>query len=250
MKVLCKVSYDGSFYFGYQKQNNQITIQEVIENVLKKITKKEINIYASGRTDAKVHAYGQMFHFESDLNMSELNWEKALNSLLPKDIRIIKVFFVEEDFHARFSVIKKNYIYKMNLGKYDLFNRNYIAQLNYDLDLTKLNEVSKLFIGEHDYRNFCSNNEDNDDYVRNIYSIDIQKENDLIYISFKGSGFKRYMIRMIVGTMIEYARNRIDLNYITTRLDTNEINKTQYKALAEGLYLNKVYYGRSDIDED
>ena len=115
MRVLCKVSYDGSEYLGYQKQNNGNTIQNVIEDCLKRICKKEVIIHSSGRTDAKVHANGQMFHFDTDLKMSELNWYKALNSLLPKDIRIKKVFFVEDDFHSRFNATSKNYIYKINI---------------------------------------------------------------------------------------------------------------------------------------
>ena len=125
MRVLCKVSYDGSNYFGYQKQNNGNTIQNEIENCLNKICKKEVTIHSSGRTDAKVHAYGQMFHFDTELNMSEDNWYKALNSLLPKDIRILKVYFVDDGFHSRFSAKAKEYIYKINMGKYNLFEKDY-----------------------------------------------------------------------------------------------------------------------------
>ena len=106
-----------------------------------------------------------MFHFDTDLNMNEDNWYKALNSLLPKDIRILKVHFVNDDFHSRFSVFKKNYIYKINIGEYNLFEKNYVTQLNYELDLERLKEASELFIGTHDYRNFCNNNEVDDDYV-------------------------------------------------------------------------------------
>lgn len=250
MRVLCKVSYDGSSYYGYQKQNNKRTIQNTIEDCLKKICKKDVNIYASGRTDAKVHAYGQMFHFDTDLNMNEDNWYKALNSLLPKDIRILKVYFVNDDFHSRFSVFKKNYIYKINIGEYNLFEKNYVTQLNYELDLERLKEASELFIGTHDYRNFCNNNDVDDDYIRTIYSIEITKNKNYIEFSFIGTGFKRYMIRMIVGTIIEYARNRIDSDYIVNRLDTTMFNTTKYNANPEGLYLKKVYYGRSEIDED
>ena len=249
MRVLCKVSYDGSNYFGFQKQNNQVTIQNVIEDALRKITKKEVVIHASGRTDAKVHAYGQMFHFDSDLNMNETNWYKALNSLLPKDIRVQKVFSVEDDFHARFNVKKKNYIYKINMGEYNLFEKDYITQVNIELDLNKIKEAASLFIGTHDYRNFCSNNEVDADYNRTIYSIDITQNNNYLELSFKGTGFKRYMIRMIVGTIVEYAKGRIGLDYILDRLDNLEFNTTQYNIDPEGLYLNRVYYGRSEIDE-
>lgn len=250
MRVLCKVSYDGSNYFGYQKQNNGNTIQKTIEDCLKIICKKEVIIHSSGRTDAKVHAYGQMFHFDTDINMNENNWIKALNSLLPKDIRIVKVYFVEDTFHARFSAKEKNYIYKINIGEYNLFEKNYITQINQKIDLEKIREASELFIGTHDFKNFCANNELDADYIRTIFSIDLNINNNYIELSFKGTGFKRYMIRMIVGTILEYAKGRIDLEYILERLDTTIFNTTHYNAAPEGLYLNKVFYERSDIDEN
>jgi len=250
MRVLCKVSYDGSEYLGYQKQNNGNTIQNVIEDCLKRICKKEVIIHSSGRTDAKVHENGQMFHFDTDLKMSELNWYKALNSLLPKDIRIKKVFFVEDDFHSRFNATSKNYIYKINMGEYNLFERNYVTQYNKKINIERIKEISELFVGTHDFKNFCANNEKDIDYIRVIYSIDIIEQDNYLYISFVGSGFKRYMIRMIVGTMLEYAKGKIDTDYILDRLDTTIFNTTGYNAAPEGLYLNKVYYGRSEIDED
>lgn len=250
MRVLCKVSYDGSNYLGYQKQNNGITIQKIIEDCLKKICKKEIIIHSSGRTDAKVHAYGQMFHFDTELNMSEYNWYNAINSLLPKDIRIIKVYFVEDDFHARFNAKQKNYIYKINIGKYNLFEKDYVTQVNFPLNIDKVKEASELFIGVHDFKNFCANNEKDIDYIRTIYSIDVSLNEEYLELSFIGSGFKRYMIRMIVGTILEYSKGRIDLDYIEERLDTSIFNTTQYNAAPEGLYLNKVYYERDDIDEN
>lgn len=249
MRVLCKVSYDGSNYYGYQKQNNEITIQEVIENCLNKICKKPVIIHSSGRTDAKVHAYGQMFHFDTELNMNEDNWFKALNSLLPKDIRIKKVYLVDDDFHSRFNAKIKNYIYKINIGEYNLFEKDYITQINKKLNIYKIQEAIALFIGTHDFRNFCANNEKDIDYIRTIYSIDVIEKDNYIELSFKGNGFKRYMIRMIVGTILEYSKGRIDLSYIEDRLDTVEFNTTQYNAQPEGLYLNKVIYERSDIDE-
>lgn len=249
VRVLCKVAYDGSNYFGFQKQNNCKTIQSTIEECLKKINKKEVNIYASGRTDAKVHAYGQMFHFNTDLNMNEKNWYNALNSLLPNDIRIVNIWFVEEDFHARYNAKMKNYIYKINMGKYNLFEKDYITQINKKVDIKKLKKASNLLIGTHDFRNFCANNEIDADYIRTIFSIDITKNNKYLELSFLGTGFKKYMIRMIVGTLIAYADGKIKLKYIKDRLDKNTFNTTHYNALPEGLYLNKVYYERSEIDE-
>ena len=149
----------------------------------------------------------------------------------------------------RFNVLKKNYIYKINIGKYNLFERNYITQINQELNLEKIKDASLLFIGTHDYRNFCANNDKDDDYIRTIYSIDVTKKDDYIILSFIGSGFKRYMVRMIVGTIIEYSKDRINLDYIYERLDINEFNTTQYNAAPEGLYLNEVYYERDDLLE-
>ena len=136
------------------------------------------------------------------------------------------------------------------MGEYNLFEKDYVTQLNYKLDIERVREACELFIGTHDYRNFCNNNEVDDDYIRTIYSIDIERKDDYLTFSFVGTGFKRYMIRMIVGTIIEYSRNRITSDFIVNRLDTTMFNTTKYNANPEGLYLNKVYYGRSDIDEN
>ena len=144
--------------------------------------------------------------------------------------------------HARYNVKEKTYIYLINMGEYDVFNRDHIYQLNRELDLSKIKEASKLFIGEHNFMNFTSKEEDKANYVRNIYEADISINKDIIKISFIGNGFMKYMVRMIVGSLIEVGLNRLDIAKLKSYLDSDKRNVVSYKAPACGLYLEEVNY--------
>lgn len=236
-------SYDGSNFLGYQVQNEERTVQYELIKAVEKINREKTKIDSSGRTDRGVHAYEQHACFKTSRDMNESEWKKALNSLLPEDIHIKKVMFESEDFHPRFNVKRKTYLYKINLGEYNPFERNYTYQLNKDIDLDAFINASKLFIGEHDFRSFCSNEEINDySFVREIFDIRIEKSNEILSVFIDGTGFMRYMVRNIIGTLLEIGLGKKDTSIIKDRLDVLTKNVTPYCAPGCGLYLYKVMY--------
>lgn len=237
------VSYNGVNFNGYQKQNNLRSVQGEIEKVLKQIHHYDVKSFGSGRTDKGVHALGQVFNFETELNMGAKEYEKAFNSLLPEDIYVENVEEVDKSFHSRYSCKSKEYCYVVNVGKYNVLEKDYVLQLNKDVNVEKMITSSKLFLGEHDFRNFCASEEVKvKDYIRVIDSIEITKTNGKIIFVLKGNGFLRYMVRMIVGILLEIGKDRKDSSFITSRLDSNTLNRSNYKVDACGLYLVKVNY--------
>lgn len=237
------VAYDGSNYFGWQSQKDVVNIQDTIEEALMMIHKKEVRITGSGRTDRGVHAKGQVFHFDSDLNISEENWVRAMNANLPRDIRILKVEQVPEEFHARYDVVKKQYDYYLNTGSYDLFSRDYVTQLCTPLDLDRMNQAKKIFLGTHDFASFSANSfAEMEDQVRTIEKIDIEKEKDVIHFTFVGDGFMRYMVRMLVGALVEVGKGKMSIEELKGILEARDKNASRFKADSEGLYLSQVIY--------
>lgn len=240
-KVL--LSYDGHNYHGWQSQQRDITIQDTIQEALSIIHKQPIKIVGSGRTDAGVHALNQVFHFDSELNISEDKWPLAINTLLPKDIYIKKVEQVNSDFHARFDAIGKKYRYYLNMGEYDPFMKDHIYQLGYKLNLKLMREAANIFIGKHDFSSFCQNSYDEiADQTREIYGISITNDNDIVCFEFVGDGFMRYMVRMLVQTLIEVGKERLPIADVKMMLDACNKKACPYNAKPEGLYLVDVYY--------
>ncbi|MCF0110410.1 MAG: tRNA pseudouridine(38-40) synthase TruA, partial [Erysipelotrichaceae bacterium] len=154
MRLKCIVSYDGTAYKGWQVQPGLLTIQQVIEEVLSSVQNHKTPIVSSGRTDAGVHAVGQVFHFDSTMDISCEKWQYILNSKLPKDIRIQEITEAEESFHARFDACWKHYDYRINTGVFNPFERNYALQLCKPLDIDKMRETASVFVGTHDFTAF------------------------------------------------------------------------------------------------
>ena len=242
MRYLITFSYDGTNYNGYQKQLNKNTIQDKIESALNKITSNKIIIHASGRTDSKVHALNQKAHFDLDKEYDLYRLKKSINSLIPEDIHISKIEVVDNDFHARFNVKEKEYIYKLNIGEYNPIDRNYVYQYNKELDLDKMIEASKYLLGEHNFKSFTKTDDSKEDYIRNIYKINIIKKDNIITFDFIGNGFLRYMIRNIVGTLIEVGENKLDPIKVKEILDSQNRKNAGKTAHPEGLYLYNVKY--------
>lgn len=251
MKLLCKVSFKGTNYFGWQKQPKEISVQEVIEKSLSKIINRPVTIYGSGRTDSGVHAKGQTFHFEispEELARFQSSIEKlrySLNCVLPEDIHIKEIIEVNADFHARYSVREKIYKYYINFHEYDVFAGDFELNYRNNCDICLLETALKKFVGQHCFINFTSKEEDEDNFVRNIYEIGFEydKQNKKCIITFKGDGFMRYMIRLIVGTCLAVASEKEKLAYIDNLLNNTENRTTsQYKAPSKGLVLDEVKY--------
>lgn len=239
MYFMIKISYDGSKFYGFQRLNENNSVQKCLEDALTKINKKEVLVKGAGRTDRGVHALCQCVSFKLDVNIDCYGLKSALNSLLEPYIFVNEVKVVDEDFHARFNVVEKEYIYKINLGEYNPIMFDYIYQCPYKLDLNLMKEVSKKFIGVHDFHNFVSG--ERDDYTCIVKSIEFELSDDILVISFKGKSFYRYMVRNLVGAMIEVARGKIDISQIDKMLNYED-KMTTFTAPACGLYLKNIEY--------
>ena len=243
MRYLIVFSYDGSKYYGYQKQPNKNSIQAEIERVLTIInSNNNVKINASGRTDSGVHALNQKAHFDLNKDIECEKLRNSVNKMLPNSIYIKEVEKKEDNFHARFNVIKKEYTYKINIGEYSPIDCNYIYQYNKLLDIKKMQEASKYIIGEHDFTSYTKGNEKKESFIRTIYSIDIKNVDDIISITFCGSGFLRYMVRNMVGSLIEVGNSSKKPKEIKKILSAKDRTKAGITAPACGLYLSNVFY--------
>lgn len=243
MRYLITFSYDGTNYNGYQRQPNVKTIEDEIEKVLYKINgNNAVIIHATGRTDAHVHAINQKAHFDLLLEIPNSNLKKAMNSLLPGDIYIKNVEKVSSEFHARYNIVSKEYMYIINIGEYNPLERNYVYQYNKKLNVEEMKKAIKNFNGEHNFKSFTKTDDKREDYVRKIFSTSILLEGNYIKIIFKGNGFLRYMVRNMVGALIavgEDKKNSDDIVKILRMEDRKYACKT---APPEGLYLRDVFY--------
>ncbi|MGL4948271.1 MAG: tRNA pseudouridine(38-40) synthase TruA [Mycoplasma sp.] len=236
------LKYNGSNYHGWAIQPDVITIQGLLKNIFKDLFKINVNINASGRTDARVHALDQVINVNSkELNLTAEALESALNSRMPKDICIKYIKVVDDKFHARFSCKNKTYIYLINTqNSYDIIHHNTVFQYNKDIDIEKINSIKNLFIGTKDFLSFSTTVVK--DTIRTINSIDITNNNGILKIEINGNGFLRNMVRMIVGTMMAYNDGRITLEKIHDCFENPGKGKSTFKAYACGLYLAKVFY--------
>ena len=243
MRFLIKFSYDGTNYTGYQIQPGKDTIQEQLETALEKINNgKKTNIIATGRTDKKVHALCQYGHVDIDVNITEEKLKRAMNSNLPEDIHVIKTQIVDDDFHARYNVKSKEYKYYINLGEYNPLERNYVFQYNYQLNIEAMKAASKVFLGTHDFRAFVTDNKEKENCIRTIFNIDIEKDNNIICITFKGDGFLRYQVRNMVGLLIRVGENKISTEDVEKILKSKDRTTSGKTAPPQGLYLTNVTY--------
>ena len=239
-------SYDGTNFSGYQKQPRERTIQNELEKALKEINEnKKVEVHASGRTDAKVHALNQKAHFDLDIKITKEKLKKALNSLLPEDIHIKNVEEVSDNFHARYNAKGKEYIYKINMGEYNPLERNYVYQYNNRLDVTEIERAMKYLEGTHNFKSFTKTDEEKDDYVRTLSQTNLirdLKDVNKITLVFVGTGFLRYMVRNIVGTLIEVGEGKRKSEDIITILKEQNRTHAGKTAAPEGLYLKNVFY--------
>lgn len=239
------MSYDGTNFSGFQIQPHKRTIQGEIEKVLKKIHKgEEIRIISSGRTDKGVHARGQVFQFETGLALHEEQWKKALNKLLPRDLYIHHVSKVSLDFHVRFDARLKEYRYYIwNAKERDVFRENYAYFYPYSLDLKKMQEACVYFEGEHDFTTFSSAKATaKGSRVRTLTKVACTRKGNEIEFILIGNGFLYHMVRIIVGTLIEVGRDKIEPKSIPALFQAKDRRLAGDTVPPQGLYLWKVLY--------
>ncbi len=243
MRFHAIVQYDGSRYYGFQSQLNQIGIQEVIEKALKNMTQMKIKIHSAGRTDKGVHAIGQSFHFDAEMDIDGEIFAKSLNRRLPLDIRILKISKVNDTFHARHHAISKKYVYKMSKKPLRAFEAYY---LHYERDISyeRMKDAAKSFEGTHDFSGF-SVKVPGKPTVKTIYQIKVYETSKRIHFEFHGNGFLKYMVRSMMGTIIECGLGKktiLDIEENLIRPNRSLAGKT---APSAGLYLKKVYYKKT-----
>lgn len=242
VRYLMTFSYDGTLFSGYQVQKGKRTVEEEIEKVLTKINHNEkIKIYASGRTDAHVHALNQKAHFDFEKYDADILKDK-INKMLPKDIYIKKIEEVENNFHARYHEKKKEYVYKINTLEYNPFEVNYIYQYNKKLNVEKMKEAITYFIGEHDFTSFTSSKGKKEDMKRTIYNASIQENDGILEISFIGNGFLQYMVRNMVGLLIDIGEEKKEPIEVKNILDLKNRIYASKTFSPVGLYLKDVIY--------
>ncbi len=238
------IEYEGTNYFGWQRQPEGPTIQEVIENALQNITGENISLLGSGRTDSGVHALGQVANFKTESNIKAAEFQKGLNSTLPKDITILDAREVDLDFHAQHSAKSKIYIYKIfNSPHPSALLRKRSWYIPQPLELDQMEKPAEYLIGEHDFKAFAQSGTDLKTTVRTVLRAYIeQKDNNIIEFSIEATGFLKRMVRLIVGTMVQVGKGRITPSDFLKILDTGEKTKFIHAAPPHGLYLREVKY--------
>lgn len=240
MRYFIKIQYDGSEFFGFQRQKSKKTVQGELERALSIINKSNVLVKGAGRTDVGVHALGQGVHFDLEQELPTDRLKRAINSIVYPFIHVVLCKKASIDFHARFSVVKKSYIYKIWKGDFSPFKENYYLQYDYPIDIEKLNACARLFIGQYDFHNFVSGERDN--YDGTIYDVSIFESENEIIIRFIGKSFYRYMVRNLVGAMLDVNEGKCELLLLEQMLKDKDFDYQLRTAKPQGLYLEDVIY--------
>ncbi|WP_141266063.1 tRNA pseudouridine(38-40) synthase TruA [Thermodesulfovibrio sp. Kuro-1] len=253
VNIKMTIQYDGTNYFGWQRQRKGRTIQATIEECLRKIFQREIKIRGAGRTDAGVHALGQVATFKAELKMSLDILKKVLNSLLPNDIKIIKLENVEDSFHPQHSVKRKSYIYYLCFDEEcSCFIQRYVWHYPWKLDLSLMEEALSLFTGTKDFTAF-SGSTDIKNKIRTVHDFTMQLLTKLCFMDMclngnfikfriEADGFLRYMVRNLVGCIIEIGKGKLRIESIQEAFESGKRPSTMQTAPSNGLFLEKVIY--------
>ena len=240
MRYKISISYDGSKFYGFQRLGEKRSVQYELEAALTKINKGKVEVKGAGRTDRGVHALDQCVHFDLDQNIPAERLVNAINSIVKPDIFVNSACIVDDDFHARFNVSKKTYTYVINLGKFDTIKDNYLYNYNRDLNIGAIKRASKLLLGPHSFHAFTSGAREN--YNSIIYKIKIKKQKDLLYLTFVGKSFYRYMVRNMVGALISVGEGKLNNQDILAYLNDESVFVHYTTVPSSGLYLVKIDY--------
>lgn len=242
-KIKLVMEYDGSNYHGFQKQRNANTIQAELEQAIHKISRETVAVAAAGRTDTGVHALGQVASFRTELELPADKWRLALNSTLPKDIRILQSEAVYSAFHPQYDALYKSYRYLIYRKKEQaVFYRKYALLCEQELDIEAMQTACRHIVGRHDFRCFCASGSGARTWERTVYLCQLEDEGDWIKLNITADGFLYNMVRIIVGTLLEIGRGRIQPEQITAMIDSCDRSQAGPTAAPQGLYLCSVKY--------
>lgn len=237
------IEYDGKDFNGWQKQPNKLNIQGEIERAISSITGEEIELIGSGRTDAGVHAFGQIANFKTNSNIPIEKMSLAINSKLKKSIVVKEAVEVDERFHSRYNAKKKTYMYVINNSKCGTaIYRNLSYCFPIELNVDEMKKAAKYFEGEHDFSGFKASGTSNKNSVRTIYNAEVTKKEDNIIIKLTGNGFLYNMVRIISGTLLEVGIGKIKAEDIPEIINSKDRKKAGKTLPANGLFLVNVEY--------
>lgn len=237
------VQYDGTKYNGWQRQGNtKNTIQECFENVLSKMCGSDVEIFASGRTDAGVHAKGQVANFKCETELGCEEIMDYMNRYLPEDVAVLNVEEADERFHSRLNAVSKTYEYSIAIKKPDVFIRKYVFATDKKVDVEKMRSAAEKLLGTHDFKGFSSVGKTKKSTVRTVNSIDITESDGVIKIRINGSGFLYNMVRIISGTLFEIGTGKFDENVIEKVFETKNRELAGATLPPCGLSLVEVFY--------
>lgn len=242
-RIRLTVAYDGTDYCGWQVQKNGITVEEVLNRALSRLTGEDITVIGASRTDAGVHARGNVAVFDTDTRIPAERIACALNTLLPEDVVAVKSEEVPAGWHPRRCVSVKTYEYRiLNREVPDPIRRRDTYFVSFPLDIERMREAAEYLKGEHDFKSFCSAHTAVKDTVRTIYDLEIEKEEDLITIRVRGNGFLYNMVRIIAGTLAGVGRGYFEPGEVKEMLDDKDRTKAGVTAPPQGLTLVGIAY--------
>ena len=238
------VAYDGAPFAGWQSQSHRNTVQDHLERAFKRVSGEVVRVHGAGRTDSGVHAFAQCAHADVSKFLPADRWIRALNSLLPPTLRVVRCRYVSNDFHARLSAKGKIYRYQIwtapTLPPFEYRRAWHIAQ---PLDLKILKSAARHFVGTHDFAAFAANRgKPEANTIRTINSVRVRQKGPCITIEFDGDGFLYKMVRLIVGALVKCALGKMHVEEIISRLRSGKIESARFAAPSEGLYLVRVRY--------
>lgn len=245
VRLKATISYDGMAFAGYQVQPGERTVQLEIEKVLATMHKgNQVKITASGRTDARVHATGQVIHFDTPLSIPAEKYQKALNVQLPRDIRVMQVEQVKNDFHARYDVLGKRYRYIWDCSRIQSpFRRHYAVETNgVKPNVAAMQEAAHAIIGKHDFSCFCAANTSVIDKVRIVQALEFNWHGEELHMTISGNGFLYNMVRIIAGTLWEVGTGKREISSLPQVIASKDRSLAGKTAPAHGLYLEQVFY--------
>lgn len=243
MRIKLTVEYDGTNYAGWQRQKNAPSIQQTIEEAIYSVTKEEAKVCGSGRTDSGVHALGQVCHFDTNSTIPPENFYKALNIVLPNDVKIIKSEKASENFNACRNAKRKTYCYTFYTGDTikPLYER-YAVKIDGKVDVSLMKECAQILVGEHDFKCFCASGSETLTTIRTLYEVSVNEENDLIKIIVTGNGFLYNMVRIIAGTLLAVGQKRITKETVIEMLEKKDRSLGGKTIASKGLCLVEVKY--------
>lgn len=242
-RVKLVVAYDGTNYHGWQVQDNGITIEEVLNRTISELVQEDIKVIGASRTDAGVHACGNVAVFDTESRIPGDKFSFALNQRLPYDIRIQESCEVDADFHPRYADTVKTYEYNILNRRFELpSKRLYAAFCYYPMDIERMNQAAAYLVGEHDFKSFCSAGAQVQTTVRTIYAVNVTKEDDMVHIRITGNGFLYNMVRIIAGTLMQVGTGLMEPEQVKEILEARDRSKAGPTAVAKGLTLVEIRY--------